>query len=91
MSNDQNQRIKASHHTWWIGGIIGFIYALSESDSKDIGLLIFAWVSNGIGWGWLVGFLIDKIIDFLMVKPANPDVTKTTANSNISATSAQSV
>ena len=82
MSKNQNNRIKASHHTWWIGGLIGFIYAVSHSQSDDIGMLIFAWVTNGLGWGWFGGYLIDKIVDIYINQTVNLNKRNVSGTSN---------
>jgi tetratricopeptide (TPR) repeat protein len=57
-----NKEFKFASISWLIFGVIGFFYALSTNNhSKDLGIMIFCWVSNGIFWGWLLGYLIDKL------------------------------
>jgi len=55
--------LKIAQYSWWIGGILGLFIGLAKADGRinGYGMMAFAGVTNGIVWGWLLGFIIDKI------------------------------
>ncbi|CAM4063895.1 hypothetical protein [Gillisia hiemivivida] len=66
--------MKVANYSWWIGAIISPILTVAltgGSNDDDIGMLILVGVVNGVFWGWLIGFLIDKA-------RGNPKETKPT-------------
>jgi len=58
-------KVKVASYTWWICGILGLFIGLAKADGRinGYGVMAFAGVVNGIVWGWLLGFIIDKIKD----------------------------
>lgn len=68
--------MKVANYSWWIGAIISPILTVSlmgSSNDDDTGMLILLGVINGIFWGWLIGFIIDKARD-------NPKATSPVQN-----------
>lgn len=61
----ENSKVKLASYTWWICGIIGLLIGLAKADGRinSYEIMAFAGISNGIFWGWLLGFIIDKIKD----------------------------
>ena len=61
--------VKIASYTWWICGILGLFIGLSEADGRinRYDLMALAGIFNGIIWGWLIGFIIDKIKDSSLV------------------------
>ena len=58
--------MKVVNYSWWIGAIISPILTVTltgGSNDDDIGMLVLIGVINGIFWGWLIGFIIDKARD----------------------------
>lgn len=58
-------KVKVASYSWWICGILGLFIGLAKADGRinGYGVMAFAGVVNGIVWGWLLGFIIDKIKD----------------------------
>lgn len=56
---------KVASYTWWICGILGLFIGLAKADGRinGYGIMAFAGIVNGVFWGWLLGFIIDKIKD----------------------------
>jgi len=69
MDNQDVEKVKVAHYSWWICGILGLIIGLSSTDnSTDSGLMAFVGITNGLFWGWIIGLIIDRIRDSETVK-----------------------
>lgn len=57
--------VRVANYTWWICGILGLFIGLAKADGRinGYGIMAFAGIANGMFWGWLLGFIIDKIKD----------------------------
>ncbi|HZK06917.1 MAG TPA: hypothetical protein VFC92_01835 [Bacteroidales bacterium] len=65
-----SSKIKIAHYTWWICGIIGLFIGLAQADGRinGYGIMGVAGIVNGVVFGWLIGFIIDKIKEFSPVQ-----------------------
>lgn len=61
----ESSKVKVAHYTWWICGILGLLIGLAKADGyiNGYGIMAFVGIVNGVIWGWLLGFIIDKIKD----------------------------
>lgn len=74
----ENSKFKIASYTWWIFGIVGLIIGLSKADGRinSYEMMAFAGIANGVFWGWLLGFIIDKIRDSSTVETITKKIEK---------------
>lgn len=53
-----NHKVKVTHNSWWIGGIVGIVLGLIiVKEGTLTGIIVGAF--NGIFFGWLIGLIVD--------------------------------
>lgn len=63
-----NRKSKIAKSSWWIFGILGIILHLAFLDFDNKWVLILMGALNGAFWGWLIGLLLDYIINSLFYR-----------------------
>lgn len=76
-----NRKSKIAKSSWWIFGILGIILHLAFLDFENKWILILIGALNGAFWGWLLGLLLDYIINSLFYR--EPIEKPIKSNSNI--------
>lgn len=61
------KKSKIANSSWWILGIVGLFFGLIKADGKNI-IWLFIGVLNGLFWGWVLGKLLDNIINSIFYK-----------------------
>ncbi|WP_405377952.1 hypothetical protein [Nonlabens sp. Asnod3-A02] len=72
-----NKKSKIAKSSWWIFAIIGIIVHLSILDFEDKWVLALIGALNGAFWGWLLGLLLDYIINSLFYREPIEEKTQT--------------
>lgn len=73
-----NKKSKIAKSSWWIFAIIGMIVHLSFLDFENKWVLILMGALNGAFWGWLLGLLLDYIVNSLFYREPIEEITKPT-------------
>ncbi|OEY71954.1 hypothetical protein [Salegentibacter salarius] len=79
--------MKAVNYSWWIGAIISTVLTLTltgGSAKDNPAMLILIGIFNGVFWGWMIGFIFDKLNE---KKDAAKFATKEVKEDNIKAAS----
>tara|TARA_A100000171_G_C2140531_1_gene155412 strand:- start:14256 stop:16169 length:1914 start_codon:yes stop_codon:yes gene_type:complete len=74
-----NKKSKIAKSSWWIFAIIGIIVHLSLLDFEDKWILVLIGALNGAFWGWLLGLLLDYIINSLFYREPIEEITEPVA------------
>ncbi len=72
------KKSKTAKSSWWIFAIVGIIFHLSILDYSDFWVVVLIGALNGAFWGWLLGLLLDYIINKLFYQETIEEIDKPT-------------